>query len=154
MPPSKTFTRTVFELLGVARRAHHHIRLGSPFRSDLRWWATFLGTWNGVAMLPGHGTGQPAHHVWTDASGGFGCEAVYSASQQWVPLQWPESNREGELTLREESITLTELLPVVHAGVCSVGVALAPLGGYGPLRQHGGGSSIRGIVAYPVSCTC
>ena len=112
------FTRRVFELLGVARQAHHHIRLGLPFHSDMRWWATFLGTWNGVTMLPGHATGQPAHHVWTDVSGGFGCGAVYPAFQQWVQLQWPESYREGELTLQEQSITHKELLPVVLA--CAV----------------------------------
>ena len=45
----------------------------------------------------------------------FSCGAVYPASQQWVQLQWPESYREGELTLREESITLKDLLPVVLA---------------------------------------
>ena len=41
------------------RSVHHGeknalmIRLNHGFRSDLRWWATFLPTWNGVGMMSG-----------------------------------------------------------------------------------------------------
>ena len=113
VPPGKTFMRRMFELLAVARRAEHHIRLGAPFRSDLCWWATFLGAWNGVAMLPMQSQGWPAHEFWTDASGSFSCGAAYPTAKQWIQLQWPGSCREGEMPLREESIMLKELLPVV-----------------------------------------
>ena len=30
---------------------HYMIRLNEGFRSDLRWWATFLPSWNGVGMM-------------------------------------------------------------------------------------------------------
>jgi hypothetical protein len=99
VPPGKTFLQRMFELLGVARRAEHHIRLGAPFRSDLLWWATFLGAWNGVAMLPAQYSGQPSHQVWTDASGSFGCGAVYPAVHQWIQLQWPHSCGAGAMPL-------------------------------------------------------
>ena len=110
--------RRMFELLAVARRPDHHIRLGAPFRSDLHWWVTFLAEWNGIVMFPTQCFGLPAHQVWTDASGSFGCGAVYPSGHQWIQLQWPWSLGVGAMPLGEESITLKELLPVVLA--CAV----------------------------------
>ena len=65
-----------------------------------------------------HGQGQPSHHIWTDASGHFGCGAVYPASQGWLQLPWPERSAQGARKLREESILLQELLPIILA--CAV----------------------------------
>ena len=116
--PGKTFMRRMFELLAGVRQAHHHVRLNAAFRSDLLWWATFLEGWNGVAMMPSQGPGQPAHHVWTDASGSFGCGAVYPPAQWWLQLRWSEPSSQGGLQLHEQSILLQELLPIVLA--CAV----------------------------------
>ena len=57
-------------------------------------------------------------HVWTDASGNYGCGAVVQQTGDWLQHRWPEVYQEGQLVLREESITLKELLPVVLA--CAV----------------------------------
>ena len=111
--------RRMFELLAGTRSAHHHIRLSKAFRSDLRWWTIFLAAWNGVTMIPYgvSGSCHLSHQVWTDASGHFGCGAWWPSTGSWLQLQWRQAHREWE-ALREESITLKELLPIVLA--CSV----------------------------------
>ena len=118
--PGKTFMRRMFELLAGTRLAHHHIRLSKAFRSDLQWWATFLEVWNGVTMMQrgSQCSGQASHHVWTDASGHFGCGAWWPATGSWLQLQWLQAHTKEWEALREESILLKELLPVVLA--CSV----------------------------------
>ena len=50
--PGKTFMRHLFEALTGIRQAHHHVRLSSSIRSDIRWWHTFMAEWNGVSMIP------------------------------------------------------------------------------------------------------
>ena len=114
--PGKTFLRRMFELISVARHSHHHIRLNVEFRSDLYWWATFLCSWNGVSILEQYGCQATAVHFFTDASGLFGCGALWSPF--WFQLQWPHSYRDQHLKLKEESITLKEILPIVVA--CAV----------------------------------
>ena len=114
--PGKTFLRRMFELLSGARQPHHHLRLNVAFRSDLMWWVLFLKTWNGVSLLQEFGLSQAAHHVWTDASGGFGCGALWRT--KWLQFQWPAGYHEAQLKLKDASIMLKELLPVVLA--CAV----------------------------------
>lgn len=114
----KMFMRCMFELLAGAQQAHHHVHLNALFRSGVLWWATFLGSWNRMAMMQTQGQGQPSHHVWTDASGRFRCGGVCPALQAWLQLQWPEPSSLGAVQLREESILLQELLPIVLA--CAV----------------------------------
>ena len=55
-------------------------------------------------------------HIWTDASGSYGCGAWDPASGEWIQLQWNAVNRQDEMA--EESITAKELLPIVLA--CAV----------------------------------
>lgn len=49
--PGKTFLRQMFELLAGTRKSHHFIRLNAAFQSDVRWWETFMGSWNGISLL-------------------------------------------------------------------------------------------------------
>ena len=114
--PGKTFLRRMFELLSSIWQPHHHVRLNAAFRSDLVWWATFLKTWNGVSLLQETSLTHITHHAWTDASGSFGCGALRGTS--WLLLQWPQAYRDAQQKLKEASITLKELLPVVLA--CAV----------------------------------
>ena len=116
--PGKTFMRRMFELLAGTRLAHHHIRLSKAFRSDLLWWATFLEAWNGITMMQGGNPSQVSHQVWTDASGHCGCGAWWPAVDGWLQLRWQQAHTKEWEALRDESITLKELLPVVLA--CSV----------------------------------
>ena len=114
--PGKTFLRRMFELLSGVRQPHHHVRLNVPFRSDLVWWSTFIGAWNGVSLLRDLSPGTVSHRFVTDASGQFGCGALWRSN--WLQLKWASPSREDSFNLPEASITLQELLPVVLA--CAV----------------------------------
>lgn len=47
----KTFMRRMFQLLSVARKAHHRLRLNQSYRSDLFWWHTFLAPLNHASFF-------------------------------------------------------------------------------------------------------
>ena len=114
--PGKTFLRRMFQLLSGIRQSHHHVRLNTQFRSDLQWWATFLKTWNGISILEQQGHQISTIHFATDASGHFGCGALWDSA--WFQLQWPQSYQEHDLQLKEQSITFKEIVPIVLA--CAV----------------------------------
>ncbi len=72
----KTFLRRVFELLSIARKRHHYIRLNKAFRSDLRWWDLFLAPLNRRPLArPIIPTSQRITFA-SDASGNIGCGAL------------------------------------------------------------------------------
>ena len=105
--PGRTFLGRMIALAKVAKELHHHIRLSKGFRSDLRWWACFLPTWNGTGMMAGVNRFRYSATVTADASGHCGCGA-FSSTGEWFQPQWPES-------WRMVHITMKELLPVVLA---------------------------------------
>ena len=107
--PGRTFLRRVFELLRGAQHSHHYVRLNKGMRSDLAWWELFLETWNGVSLLRPHRLSTPDYEVFTDASGSFGCGAVWEHT--WLQLEWP-------VEYREVPIAPKELVPIVVA--CTV----------------------------------
>ena len=78
-------------------------------RSDLAWWELFLETWNGVSLLRPNRLSTPDYEVFTDASGLFGCGAVWEHT--WLQLKWP-------VEYREVPIAPKELVPIVVA--CTV----------------------------------
>jgi len=53
--------------------------------------------------------------LWSDASGSFGCGAVYSLLQEWFQLPWSIHCIQSWLRLHESGIALKELLPIVLA---------------------------------------
>lgn len=108
--------RRLFELLAGTRRAHHHVRLNSTFRSDIRWWSTFMDSWNGVSMMSQEETPSQAE-IWTDASGSYGCGAIAPHLRQWIQLRWPGHSHTG-FNPRDQSILWKELIPIVIA--CAV----------------------------------
>ena len=113
VPPGRTFLRRLFELLRRTRRGHHHIRLNKFSQADIQWWATFLESWNGISMISPPELQQI--HVWTDASGQFGCGGIDPGQKAWFQLRWPERYSASWVQLKEESIALKELLPIVIA---------------------------------------
>ena len=114
MPPGKTFLRRMFELKAAVRHVKGKFRLSTGFRSDVLRWVTFLEAWNGTSMMLGQR--QEKSHIWTDASGGYGCGAWDPASGEWIQLAWGEVER--RVRMAEESISAKELVPIVIA--CAV----------------------------------
>ena len=102
--PGRVFLRLLFSLLARTTQLHYHIRLNTVVRADIQWWATFLTGWNGRLLLPHQ---APDVHVYTDASGSYGCGAVVTHFD-WLQLCWPVS-------WQPVNITEKELLPIVMA---------------------------------------
>ena len=114
--PGKTFLHRMFELKSKMSQSRTRIRLNAGIRSDILWWATFMDAWNGVRML-GDGTQRnSAHHVWTDASGGFGCGGWNPTTGEWIQLEWSGVHRPPGAD--GGGIAWKELVPIVLA--CAV----------------------------------
>ena len=105
----------MFELLHGVSKKHHHIRLNHAFRSDLMWWPTFLGSWNGKAMMHSRVQWTPAVQLYTDAAGEVGCGAWCGAwwGAHWLQLKWATA-----AAWKGIPITQKEVLPAVLA--CTV----------------------------------
>ena len=96
----------MFEQLAVAKKMHHHVRLNQSFRSDLAWWDAFLASWNGISLMKEASQRDPQYIIATDASGSWGCGAVWGSS--WLQYKWGDA-------YRSEAITQKELVPIVLA---------------------------------------
>ena len=106
VPQGRPFLRRMINLLSIPRAPHHHIRLNVDFRSDLAWWSTFVDSWNGITFLNLTQQVVPSMNVFTDASGTFGCGALWG--NLWLQGQWP-------LEWESVNIMVKELVPVVLA---------------------------------------
>ena len=102
--PGRTFLRQLFSLLHLARAPEHYVRLNAAARADITWWHCFLHGWNGTSFFP---LPNPSYHVYSDASGTFGCGA-FVERRGWFQIRWPED-------WREINIAAKELVPVVAA---------------------------------------
>ncbi len=102
----QTFLRHLFSLVAVARARHRHfIHLDAMARADLLWWSYFLRSWNGTSFIP-----QPHQfvtHVYTDASGSFGCGGLMLPSN-WFHLSWPPFWSIVDISVKE-------LVPIIIA---------------------------------------
>ena len=103
--PGRIFLRHLFSLLSVASKPSFFVRLNSVARADLLWWHCLIDHWNGLSFFP---PASPSSHVYSDASGTFGCGAVNQVMGLWFQLQWP-------LSWAEVGIAAKELLPIVLA---------------------------------------
>ena len=101
----RTFLRHLFSSLSAARGRSHHIHLGAMARADLQWWNAFLQRWNGFSFFSP--TFVPTIHIFSDASGSFGCGALM-ATTSWFQLQWPPSWTSVDIAVKE-------MVPVVVA---------------------------------------
>ena len=97
------FLRDLFQLLSVARQPHQFVRLTRGAKGDIFWWLYFLKRWNGRSFFP---QGVPSVHIYTNASGSFGCGG-FQQTGHWFKLAWPCD--------LHRSIAALELIPVVVA---------------------------------------
>ena len=105
--PGRRFLRGLFGLLSQFRNRQHMVRLNAAFRADVEWWRAFLGLWNGVAIIGG-AREEVVAEIWTDASGSWGCGALWDT--QWCQVAWTEWP-----DFAQASIAAKELLPIIVA---------------------------------------
>ena len=106
--PGRRVLSGMIQLLAIAKKPFHYIRLNEAFRGDLEWWHAFLGQWNGVSMLFEVQAQNPQIEIWSDASGGWGCAAIWDG--QWFQIQWSDFPN-----FADTMIAAKELLPIVVA---------------------------------------
>ena len=110
----RCFMRRFYALIPVGNHSLSLLRLNRDLQDDIWWWHTWVEQWNGVSILWNTQRFQPDHHVWSDASGSWGCGAVWEA--RWFQLEWAISLKESlaEAT-NDDSIAVRELIPVAVA---------------------------------------
>ena len=108
--PARNF---LFQLLSVARKVHHNLRLNKSYRSDLFWWHAFLAPLNHASFFRPVGKQPSQLTVYTDASGSIGCGAIWSP--WWFQVKWGSPTMAHWPELGTDSITFKELLPIVRA---------------------------------------
>ena len=106
LPAGRSFLRRMFTLLHTVRDPNRFIRLNAEFRSDLAWWIAFTRAWNGISFLRLSGLAEPTVVFYTDASGAWGCGAIWDT--MWFQGQWPSG-------WSDTSIMVKELVPIVCA---------------------------------------
>ena len=104
-PLGKAFLSGLFHALRSARPGGFW-RLNQAVRADIAWWQALLQGWPGVSSQQFLALGSPNVHLFTDASGSWGCGAW--ASPCWFQVPWPQ----GTVL---SSIALKELVPVTLA---------------------------------------
>ena len=81
-----------------------YVHLNLSVQANLHWWLHHLQSWNGLSFFP---PPLPLVHVYSDASGSFGC-GMFSRPHGWLQLQWPP-------TWLSVNIATKEFVPVVTA---------------------------------------
>jgi len=101
--PGRTFLRSQIDASTTVTALDHHVTLTTKARGDIAWWFYWTETWNGVSLFP---AAEPGEFIYSDASGSWGCGAVWR--REWLQIPWPES-------WSAHNIALKELAPVVMA---------------------------------------
>ena len=98
----KTFLRRLFQLLAVARKAHHNLRLNKSYRSDLFWWHAFLAPHSSVRLATSHRNLRciPMHRV-VLAVGQFG--PLGGSKSNGVVQPWPIGQNLEQIALHSRS---------------------------------------------------
>ena len=104
--PGRRFLRGFFGLISQFSKKAHMIRLNSAFRADLEWWFVYSRDWNGVSMMLKASWMAPEIEIWSDASGSWGCGAVWET--KWFQVAW-----EQWVDFAVASIAAKELLPII-----------------------------------------
>ena len=101
----KAFLNQLFTIQSILQPGQI-CQLNLDARADLASWYAQCSLWSGSSVSQFLLLQQPAHHIYTDASGSWGCSAL--AFPHWFQLQWQRS-------LPAMSIAFKELLPIVVA---------------------------------------
>ena len=103
--PGRIFVRYMYNVAARVQELDYYTRLDKEFKTDLCWWHTFLGEWNGVSLLQMADYPLPPQYtIQTDASGTWGCGAYFQG--RWLQWQWPQE-------WLPSTIMAKELVPIV-----------------------------------------
>ena len=84
----RTFVARMYSTAAKVPQLDFHTRLNLAFHSDLWWWHTFLHLWNEVSLMHWIPDTSPPHNsIQTDASGSWGCGALFG--KLWLQWKWP-----------------------------------------------------------------
>ena len=108
VPLGETSLANLFPLAQTLKPGQY-CRINAPSRSDLAWWQTLCTSWSRVSTQHLLLLNDPAHHLFTDASGSWGCGAW--SLPKWLQIPWQGN-------LNTASIAIKELFPIVVA--CTV----------------------------------
>jgi len=86
-PAEHLYHECTYATAARAKLLSHRPRLTAEFKSDLRWWLLFVTSWNGVSFLHCSQEATFNYHLWTNASGKWGCGAKFV--DQWLQFRWP-----------------------------------------------------------------
>ena len=87
LPVGQIFLRRLIDLSTTVKQLHHHIRLTTDARLDIRWWLDFLPQWAGKTLiLENHWTPSTKMQLFTDASGTIGWGAYWCG--KWLQGRW------------------------------------------------------------------
>ena len=100
--PGHTFVSCMYAVAVKVLELDYFTHLNKKFQSDLHWWNTFLGQWNGVSFF--QPKVMPDIAIQTDASGSWGCAAFCGGC--WLQWEWL-------VKWRKETIMAKELVAIV-----------------------------------------
>ena len=100
LPAGRIFLRRLIDLTTTIKHLHHHVRITTNARLDLRWWLDFLPSWSGKTLiLESHWTPSTRMQLSTDASGTIGWGAYWSG--RWLQGRWTEAQLNMDITWKE-----------------------------------------------------
>ncbi len=132
--PGRPFLRRMIDLLQAVHRPPNSrvpIRLAHGFRADLAWWVEFVVQWNGTSFLHPPSS-LPKVHLYTDASGSWGCGTLLVSGQMGCPGR-------GTLNCREGAYSHHSGMPP------GLGGAVEGRAGHLPLRQSVGSGRLDSL---------
>ena len=92
MPPRRyvccgwTFVGRMYQVAAKVKQMSFSTRFTKEFWSDIYWWHFFLSSWNGLGILCSSKPGPTDCCIQTDASGSWGCGALFGC--HWFQWQW------------------------------------------------------------------
>ena len=107
--PGRIFMRRIHDLLAQTQRfkKHFRVRLSSECKADIEWWSAFIHSWNGTSIIRPLQVLKPDIHLWSDASGAWGCGALWQGL--WFQVAWEL------LPIANASIAPKEFFPILVA---------------------------------------
>ncbi len=107
--PGRAFKRRLQDLMTSEKSRDRVVRLNVEARADIEWWYRFGLEWNGTALMKSVVLdGQPMEEMCTDASGNWGCGAVWR--NEWFQIRWDSLPATSEWGIMPK-----EMLPIVVA---------------------------------------